>query len=144
MSDILTVSGAGKSYGAVDALVDAELRVREGEVHAICGDNGAGKSTLVKLISGVEQPDRGTITVKGRPVRFAGPHDALAGGIATIHQDLGLAPKMSIYQNVFMGSELERRVLVLRMLDRPAMIRAARRYLPLIESDNNDKTAALQ
>src|SRR5699024_1133615 len=113
-------------------------------VHAVCGDNGAGKSTLVKLISGVKRPDCGAITVNGRSVRFAGPHDALAGGIATIHQDLGLAPKMSIYQNVFMGSELERRVLGLRMLDRPAMIREARRYLQQINSEITDMTAPVQ
>lgn len=95
---------ARKSYGAVEAIRHADLSVISGEVHAICGDNGAGKSTLIKMISGVETPDGGSIAVRGKQVAFATPHDALEAGIATIHQDLGLAPRMMIYQNIFMGS----------------------------------------
>src|SRR5688572_8527889 len=77
MSEILSVRGARKSYGAVEALRGADLTVHRGEVHAICGDNGAGKSTLIKLIAGVELADGGTIHVNGKPVRFADPHEAL-------------------------------------------------------------------
>lgn len=89
---------------------------------SVCGDNGAGKSTLIKLIAGVETIDSGQIRVRGRSVAFDGPRDALAAGIATIHQDLGLAPRMTVYQNIFMGSELERRPFGLRLLDRKGMM----------------------
>ena len=118
-----------KTFGAVEALRGADLSVTRGEVHAICGDNGAGKSTLIKLISGVEQPDAGTIRLRGEAIVFTSPQQALETGIATIHQDLGLAPRMAIYENVFMGSELERRVLGLKFLDKRAMRRESRAYL---------------
>ena len=134
MSDILQVRGARKSWGAVEALKDGNLSVAKGEVHAVCGDNGAGKSTLIKLISGVERPDHGTILLKGKEVHFASPHDALDAGIATIHQDLGLAPRMTIWQNIFMGSELRRKVLGLPQLDRKAMVAQSRDYLGRLNS----------
>ena len=144
MSAILSVRAAEKAYGAVEALRGADLCVRHGEVHAICGDNGAGKSTLIKLVAGVETPDAGTIEVKGAPVRFANPHDALAAGIATIHQDLGLAPRMSIAQNVFMGSEIEKRVLGIRVLDRKAMIASSLGYLAELNSSLTDMDAPVE
>ncbi|MGX1309521.1 simple sugar transport system ATP-binding protein [Amorphus suaedae] len=144
MSEILSVRGAKKSYGAVVALRGADLSVNRGEVHAICGDNGAGKSTFIKLISGVEIPDEGEIAVNGAVSRFATPRDALAAGIATIHQDLGLAPRMSIYQNVFMGSELERRRFGIKVLDRKAMIDEAQGYLAQLNSTLEDMTAPVE
>ncbi len=129
MTAILSVEGAVKTFGAVEALRGADFSVARGEVHAICGDNGAGKSTLIKLISGVEQPDAGVIRVRGEAMVVASPQQALKSGIATIHQDLGLAPRMTIYQNIFMGSELERRILGLRILDKRAMREQSRVYL---------------
>ncbi|MDQ0315002.1 ATP-binding cassette domain-containing protein [Amorphus orientalis] len=144
MSEILSVRGAKKSYGAVVALRGADLSVTWGEVHAICGDNGAGKSTFIKLISGVETADEGEIAVKGAVSRFSNPREALAAGIATIHQDLGLAPRMSIYQNVFMGSELERRRFGIKVLDRKAMIEEARGYLGQLNSTLEDMTAPVE
>nr|WP_211110180.1 ATP-binding cassette domain-containing protein [Acuticoccus mangrovi] len=118
----------------------ADLTVRRGTVHAVCGDNGAGKSTLIKLISGVEAPDGGEISVDGRPVHFADPHAALAAGIATIHQDLGLAPRMAIYQNIFMGSELTRRILGVPVLRRRAMIARSAEFLAQLNSAITDMT----
>jgi simple sugar transport system ATP-binding protein len=144
MTDILSVRDARKSYGAVEALRGADLAVAAGEVHAICGDNGAGKSTLIKLIAGVESPDGGTIAVDGAPVHFATPHDALAAGIATIHQDLGLAPRMTIAENVFMGSELVRRRLGIPVLDRKAMIAQARGHLAQLNASLTDMTAPVE
>ena len=129
MAAILGVEGAVKTFGAVEALRGADFSVVRGEVHAICGDNGAGKSTLIKLISGVEQPDAGVIRLRGEAMVVASPQQALKSGIATIHQDLGLAPRMTIYQNIFMGSELERRCLGLRFLDKRAMREQSREYL---------------
>jgi len=144
MQPILSVVGAQKSYGAVDALRQGDLEVIEGEVHSICGDNGAGKSTLIKLIAGVETLDGGEIRVRGRSVHFGNPHDALEAGIATIHQDLGLAPRMTIYQNIFMGSELERRFLGIRILDRKAMIEESRGHLKRLSSSVTDMTIPVE
>ena len=81
---VLDIRGLTKSYGAVDALKGVDLVVNEGDVLALCGDNGAGKSTLIKVISGAQPPSAGTILLKGEPVAFASPHDALAKGIATV------------------------------------------------------------
>ncbi len=141
MSDILQLRGAGKSWGAVKALTDGNLSVAQGEVHAVCGDNGAGKSTLIKLISGVERPDYGDILLKGRKVEFASPHEALDAGIATIHQDLGLAPRMTIWQNIFMGSELRRKRLGLPQIDRKAMVAQSRDYLGRLNATLQDMEA---
>lgn len=141
MSDILQLRGARKSWGAVKALTEGNLTVAKGEVHAVCGDNGAGKSTLIKLISGVERPDHGEMLLKGRAVQFASPHDALDAGIATIHQDLGLAPRMTIWQNIFMGSELRRKMLGLPQIDRKAMVAQSRDYLGRLNSTLSDMEA---
>lgn len=138
------VRDAHKAYGAVEALRGSDLTVRAGEVHAICGDNGAGKTTLIKLISGVEVPDKGAITVRNAPSHFANPHDALAAGIATIHQDLGLAPRMAIYQNIFMGSEIVKRLLGVPVLDRAAMIRDSRGFLKQLSSNLTDMKAPVE
>jgi ABC-type sugar transport system ATPase subunit len=128
---ILSLRGIGKSYGAVVAVRGVDLDIFAGETVAICGDNGAGKSSLIKVISGAEEPTAGGMAMRGKPVRFTSPHDALAQGVATIYQDLALAPRLSITANVFMGSELTRPVLLpfLRVLDKKRMGVEAQRYL---------------
>jgi simple sugar transport system ATP-binding protein len=63
---VLEMSHISKSFGAVTALVDVSIKLRQGEVLALVGDNGAGKSTLIKIVSGFHQPDTGTITVASR------------------------------------------------------------------------------
>ncbi len=110
---------------------EVELDIIAGEVVAICGDNGAGKSSLIKVISGAEEASSGTLQMRGRQVVFASPHDALHHGVATIYQDLALAPRLSIAQNVFMGSELTRPLLLpfLRVLDKKRMAQEARGFL---------------
>jgi ABC-type sugar transport system ATPase subunit len=134
MGAILSVRELRKSYHAVEALRGIDLDVEDGEVHAICGDNGAGKSTLVKLISGAELPDEGSIALAGQERHFSSPHDALAAGIATIYQELAVAPRMAIYQNIFLGSEIERRVAGVRLLDKKAMIERSLFYLRELKS----------
>ncbi len=137
---MLSVRGLAKRYGAVQALAGVDLDVRPGEVLAICGDNGAGKSTLIKIVSGAETASDGEMRLRGEAVRFASPHDALRRGLATIYQDLALAPRLAIYQNVFMGAELTRGVGPLRVLDKPAMIEQARGYLAQLGSSVTDTT----
>ena len=128
---ILSLRGIGKSYGAVVAVRDVDLDLHAGEVLAMCGDNGAGKSSLIKVISGAEEPTSGTIALRGESVRFQSPHDALARGVATIYQDLALAPRLSIAANVFLGAELTRTLGLpfLRVLDKRTMARDAKGYL---------------
>jgi simple sugar transport system ATP-binding protein len=120
---LLVAEGITKSYGHVSALAGADLTVQAGEVCALVGDNGAGKSTLVKILSGVETPDSGRILVDGREVTFAGPVDAQKVGIATVFQDLALAPELPAAANLFLGREVLRGGLLgkLGFLDRAAM-----------------------
>lgn len=128
---ILSLRGVGKSYGAVEALADVSFDVVAGETLAICGDNGAGKSTLIRIVSGALAPSAGEIKLGGAAVRFASPADALARGVATIYQDLALAPRLAIYRNVFLGSELLRRTPVpgLQILDKTTMRAESQRLL---------------
>ncbi|USQ79108.1 ATP-binding cassette domain-containing protein [Ornithinimicrobium faecis] len=102
---VLSLTGITKRFGAVQALTDVSLEVHAGEVVALVGDNGAGKSTLVKIISGVYQPNKGTIVVDGRAVEVHGPSDAQRLGIATVFQDLALCDNLDVVANLFLGQE---------------------------------------
>lgn len=127
---LIRLAGIRKRYGAVEALRGVDLDVAAGEVLAICGDNGAGKSSLVHVVSGAHEPDEGTIELEGRPVRFGSPQGALRAGVATIYQDLALAPRQPIWQNIFIGAELTRTLLPgIAVLDKAKMRSDARRYL---------------
>ena len=105
---VLSLAGVNKRFGAVQALTDVHLQVRGGEVVALVGDNGAGKSTLVKVISGVYQPDSGSITFSGKQVHVAGPAAAQSLGIATVFQDLALCDNLDVVANLFLGQEHRR------------------------------------
>ncbi|MDF2824193.1 MAG: ABC-type transporter [Mycobacterium sp.] len=120
---MLTASHVTKSYGSVTALEDANLAVYAGEVCALVGDNGAGKSTLVKILSGAEMPDGGTIELNGQRVEIDSPAAAQRLGIATVFQDLALAPELAASDNLFLGRELLKPGLLgaLGVLDRKTM-----------------------
>lgn len=137
---VFTLRGIGKSYGGVRALDGIDLDVMDGEVLAICGDNGAGKSTLIRIMSGAQPPSAGSLTLRGQKVRFRSPHDALLQGVATIYQDLALAPRLSIAANVFMGAEPTRAMLgpFLRILDKGRMRREAQATLARLSPDLTD------
>ncbi|QUH04646.1 sugar ABC transporter ATP-binding protein [Saccharopolyspora erythraea] len=120
-----------KHYGSVEALRGASFSAHPGEVVALIGDNGAGKSTLVKCLSGVEQPDSGSIEVAGKPVALDSPGAARSHGIETAYQDLAVAPDLDPAANLFLGREIRRGGLLgkLGMLDKPAMrTRAAEQF----------------
>lgn len=87
------------------ALADASLTLYPGEVLGLVGDNGAGKSTLLKILSGIIQASSGEILIDGKPVQMRRAHDAMEGGIETVHQDLALVDTMTAYQNVYLGRE---------------------------------------
>lgn len=103
---IYEVVSARKSYGSVVALDGASLKLHAGEVVGLVGDNGAGKSTLVKVLSGAHQPDSGTILLDGQEQVWSSPRAALDAGIETLYQDSGLAPHLTVSQNVFLGREI--------------------------------------
>src|SRR3954447_4565092 len=96
----VVLTGITKRFPGVVANSDVHLTVRAGEVHALCGENGAGKSTLMKILYGIQQPDEGTISIKGNSVRFRGPQDAIGAGIGMVHQHFMLADNLSIRENV--------------------------------------------
>jgi simple sugar transport system ATP-binding protein len=136
---LLRLAGIRRRYGAVEALKGVDLDVMGGEVVAVCGDNGAGKSTLIRVASGAHAPDEGHIEVEGRRVRFDSPLDALNAGVATIYQDLALAARQPIWQNVFIGAERTRRLLPgLSILDKRRMRRESRGYLARLKIDMPD------
>lgn len=130
-ASLLAMRGVCKRYGGVQALRDVDLAVAPGEVHALVGENGAGKSTLMKVLSGVERPDDGTMEFAGRAWKPTGPVQARRAGVAMIHQELALAPHLSIAENIALGVEPRRfRGLgPLAPLDRRAMHSTASRVL---------------
>ena len=109
---LLETSGLTKAFGPVEVLSDISLAFRAGEVHAIIGENGAGKSTLMKIISGHLEPTRGSLRFDGAPLTLRGPVDAERRGIVLVHQEIMLAPDLSIAENMFLGRELRRGVAV--------------------------------
>jgi putative multiple sugar transport system ATP-binding protein len=104
---ILEMRGITKRFPGVIALDTVNLRVRTGEIHAICGENGAGKSTLMKVLSGVYPfgSYEGDIVYNGEVVQFSGIKQSETAGIAIIHQELALIPELSITENIFLGNE---------------------------------------
>jgi len=101
----LALRGASKSFGQVRALIDGNLVLMPGEVHALLGENGAGKSTLVKILAGAHAPDTGDLQIDGVARRFATPADARDAGIAVIYQEPTLFFDLSIAENIFMGRQ---------------------------------------
>jgi ABC-type sugar transport system ATPase subunit len=101
----LQARGLSKTFGHVRALRDVSLDIHENDILAIVGDNGAGKSTLTKILSGVYQPDQGSIAVGGEPVRIANPRKARELGIATVFQNLALVDCRDVAANLYLGRE---------------------------------------
>ncbi len=120
---ILTATDIVKTFGGVNALRGANLTMRRGEITALIGDNGAGKSTLVRCLSGIHQPDSGTITLDGQVVTFSTPLAAREAGIETVHQNLALVEDLTVWQNFFLGREKTRGFGPIRWLDSRRMKR---------------------
>src|SRR4051812_48869909 len=104
----LDIRGVGKSFGGTRALDDVSVEVRIGSVHAFVGENGAGKSTLGKIVAGVFPPDDGQLVLRGEPVTFASPREALERRIAMVAQEVALVPQRTVAENVFLGAEPRR------------------------------------
>jgi len=101
----MELEDVSKAFGSTHALQHASMELYSGEVHCLLGDNGAGKSTLIKVMSGVHVPSGGRLLVDGEPVTLASPRQAQDLGIATVHQDVGMIPLMSVARNFYLGRE---------------------------------------
>lgn len=113
----IELSDVSMRFGEVVALEHVSVSVSSGEVTCLLGDNGAGKSTVIRILSGVYQPTGGTYRIDGQQVHHASPRAALERGIATVHQDLGLIPLLSIWRNFFLGAEATRGRGLFRRID---------------------------
>lgn len=102
---ILELKGITKAFGGVEALRGVDFTLLPGEIHGLVGENGAGKSTLMKIIAGVHTEFSGRFILDGRDVHFRSARDALAAGIAMVHQELSVAPDLSVAENVFLGNQ---------------------------------------
>jgi putative multiple sugar transport system ATP-binding protein len=110
--NILEMRGITKTFPGVKALSNVTIEVKQGEVHAVCGENGAGKSTLMKVLSGVYPAGTydGQILFEGEEVQFRSVRDSEARGIVIIHQELALSPYLSMAENIFLGNEQRDRI----------------------------------
>jgi ribose transport system ATP-binding protein len=102
---LLELTDVSKSFGGVQALRGVDFMLNAGEIHGLAGENGAGKSTMMKIIAGVHTADTGTMRVDGKEVHFRSSRDALAAGIGMVHQELSVAPELSVAENVFLGTQ---------------------------------------
>jgi ribose transport system ATP-binding protein len=103
MAELARLAAITKNFGGVRALRGVNFEVQTGEVHALVGENGAGKSTLMRVLGGEMAPSSGEVSIAGKHVDFRGPREARAQGIAIIHQELALAPDLSVAENIFLG-----------------------------------------
>jgi general nucleoside transport system ATP-binding protein len=103
--EAFSFDSVSKRFGAVLANSSISFGVQDQSIHGVVGENGAGKSTIMKLLYGLYSPDAGTITVRGKPVTFRSPQDAIAEGIGMVHQHFMLVPTLAVWENVVLGSE---------------------------------------
>jgi rhamnose transport system ATP-binding protein len=126
---VLSLHNIRKSFGMTRALVDGRLELRAGEVTALIGENGAGKSTLVKILTGIYQPDGGSIEIDGRPIRINSPVHAQQLGISVIHQESVVFEDLSVAENIFVTAHPRR----YGMVDWTAMREQAARILQRLQ-----------
>jgi simple sugar transport system ATP-binding protein len=131
MTPILSMHRIDKAFPGVQALEGVDFELNPGEIHALVGENGAGKSTLIKVLTGVDQPDQGTITFDGQDVHVRSPQHAQALGISTVYQEVNLCPNLSVAENILIGREPR----TWGRIDHPAMDRRAREILLGLDID---------
>ena len=124
-TDIVVMESIDKSFPGVHALKKVSFTLARGEIHALVGENGAGKSTLIKVLTGVERPDGGTITLDGVEVTIRSPLHAQALGISTVYQEVNLCPNLTVAENLLIGRQPMKR----RHVDWKTMNRQAREIL---------------
>lgn len=125
---LLEMKGINKSFFNVQVLKNAQIEVRAGEVHVLLGENGAGKSTLIKILSNAFKKESGTIKLNGTEVNFRTPKEAIDNGISVIYQEFNLNPYVSIYENILLGKELKKGLVI----DKKASIETVQKYMDMI------------
>lgn len=138
MSQLLEVRGVTKRFGGATALDGVSLSVQAREVVAVVGDNGAGKSTLAKIVSGILQPDEGTLLINGQEMVLRSAHAANEAGVQTVYQDLALCNNLDTVQNLFLGSEARTPWFSGRRLQRAAMEKRAMEVLGSLDAKIKD------
>lgn len=133
---LIELRGVYKSFGGVDALVDAGIHLYPGEVVGLVGDNGAGKSTLVKVMSGVLAPDKAEYFFEGKRVSVRQPDDANKLGVHTVYQDLALCDNLDAVSNIFLGHELTGPAILGSRIKRAAAESQARGLLARLRLDS--------
>jgi len=130
-----------KTFGAVTALRGVSIDVMPGETFALLGDNAAGKSTLMKVLTGVYQPDRGSIRLDGKPVDFHTPAASRTAGIEMVYQDFALADNLDVRTNIFLGREPQKNLLgpLVRIIDRKKMEAETNRVLERLDIPINPR-----
>jgi simple sugar transport system ATP-binding protein len=133
---IIGFEGISKRYdNGTQALAGVSFSIASGAIHAICGENGAGKSTLMKILFGLEQPTSGTIKLDGAAVSIASPRAAAALGIAMVHQHFSLIPSLTVAENILLGQEPRRGLLIDKAEARRRVEALSKRYNLDIEPD---------
>jgi simple sugar transport system ATP-binding protein len=130
-TEIVSMKGIYKYYPGVQALDNVDFSLRRGEVHALVGENGAGKSTLIKVLTGVDQPDAGTIMLDQQKVTIRSPQHAQALGISTVYQEINLCTNLTVAENILIGREPMR----WGSIDRKAMNTSAKEVLKRLDID---------
>ena len=102
---LLELTDVSKSFGGVQALRNVDFTLNAGQIHGLAGENGAGKSTMMKIIAGVHGADSGTMRIDGKEVRFRSSRDARGAGVGMVHQELSVAPELSVAENVLLGTQ---------------------------------------
>lgn len=126
---VMSARDVSKVYGGTRALRNVDFDIRAGKVTVLFGENGAGKSTLMRVMSGIETPTGGTLTLDGEEVAFSSPTDAVSRGVAIIHQELNLSPNLTVAESIFLGRELTR----LGMVDTAAQQKRAKAALDRLQ-----------
>lgn len=106
---VLVARNIIKTYGGVRALDDVTFEVRSGHVHCLAGENGCGKSTLIKIVSGAERPDSGTIVIDGKEYGHLTPAEAIRAGVQVIYQDFSLFPNLTVAENIVLTEQVAQR-----------------------------------
>lgn len=133
----LQVSHVSKSFPGVRALNDVSMTMQPGSIHALLGENGAGKSTLIKVVTGIYQPETGTVSMNGHPVRFANLRHAAAGGLGVVHQERNLVTRFSVGENILLD---RLGPTALSRVDYAALHREAEKWLKLLDLDVDPRT----